>query len=69
MMHLARQVPTDDGLGDAPRFDEQIEIDPGFYAQAVEHVNQVFGCEVAGGACEIVVIGRDGGWHRPCAVE
>src|SRR4051812_2258242 len=49
LVHLARQAPTDHGLCHAPGFDQLVEIDAGLDAHAVQHVDEIFGGQVAGG--------------------
>src|SRR4051812_6447612 len=41
---------TDDRLGYATRLDQQVELDAGFYAHAIEHVHQILRRQITGGA-------------------
>src|SRR5690606_13492227 len=50
LVDLARQAAAHDALGDRARLDELVQIDAGGDAHAVQHVHQIFGGQVAGGA-------------------
>lgn len=49
-MHLARQNTADQALGDAPRLDEAVEIDAGIDTHPMEHEDEIFRRQIAGGA-------------------
>jgi len=48
-VHLAGQAAARDRLGDAAGFDQLLEVDAGLDAQAVQHVDEILGREVARG--------------------